>query len=106
MSTCQRVLRRVCSARRMGDHVGYAMLCSASARRYFATTSACHDKAPKELLGLKSLDNEDHHRLAKEWTTRFRAEDIPKGSYETSYARSSGPGGQASLAPDDRYQMS
>jgi len=96
MIACQRVLRRFCSDDRTRRYAARVTAGPGLTQRCFATTSTCLAKAPKELLGLKSLDDEEHHRLAREWTQGFRVDDIPKGSYETSYARSSGPGGQAS----------
>lgn len=96
MTICQRVLRRLCS-----DSGTCKATCVTAGQPYahqkcFATTPVREDKAPKELLGLKTLDDEEHHRLAREWTQGFTVHDIPKASYETSYARSSGPGGQVS----------
>ncbi|KAK1925201.1 hypothetical protein DB88DRAFT_488233 [Papiliotrema laurentii] len=60
----------------------------------FTSTPSCLAKPPPELVHLKSLNGEEEHRLARSWVVDFGPDDIPKKSYETSYARSSGPGGQ------------
>lgn len=65
-----------------------------AARRGLTSTGGALAKAPSELLEVKKLEKEEDHRLARQWTQGFVVDDIPKGSYETSYARSSGPGGQ------------
>lgn len=43
---------------------------------------------------LTTLDTDADHVAAREWLDNFTLEDIPKSSYESSYARSSGAGGQ------------
>ena len=67
---------------------------SHSARRFLSGSPVAWAQAPAALLDVKKLETEEDHRLAREWTKEFEVEDIPKTSYEASYARSSGPGGQ------------
>ena len=55
-------------------------------------------RAPPELLLLKSLEGENDHKLARVWLADFDRNDIPKTSYEVTYSRSSGPGGQVSVS--------
>ncbi|KAJ7760620.1 RF-1 domain-containing protein [Mycena maculata] len=43
---------------------------------------------------LSSLDTPEENALARTWIERFRASEIPKGSVQLSFSRSSGPGGQ------------
>lgn len=50
--------------------------------------------ASSKLLALNELIDDEHHALARQWLDDFVPEDVPKESYQVSYARSSGPGGQ------------
>ncbi|CAK9783917.1 hypothetical protein CC85DRAFT_322259 [Cutaneotrichosporon oleaginosum] len=62
-------------------------------RHIFSSTPSL-GPAPPKLLALKELVEDEHHALARDWLDGFVPEDVPKTSYEVSYARSSGPGGQ------------
>ncbi len=62
--------------------------------RHLSTSPRRLGPAPPELLALKELVEDEHHILARDWLDSFVPEDVPKTSYEVSYARSSGPGGQ------------
>jgi peptidyl-tRNA hydrolase ICT1 len=62
--------------------------------RHLSTSPRRLGPAPPELLALKELVDDEHHILARDWLDTFVPEDVPKTSYEVSYARSSGPGGQ------------
>lgn len=62
--------------------------------RPLSSSSSRLGPASPELLALKELVKDEDHALAREWLDDFVPEDVPKTSYEVSYARSSGPGGQ------------
>ncbi|BEI81624.1 hypothetical protein CcaverHIS002_0207840 [Cutaneotrichosporon cavernicola] len=62
--------------------------------RHLSTSPYTLAPASDELLALKELVNDGDHALARDWLDDFVPEDVPKTSYEVSYARSSGPGGQ------------
>lgn len=38
--------------------------------------------------------NEDEHKDARTWLARFNVNTIPKNTFEVSFSRASGPGGQ------------
>lgn len=64
--------------------------------RSYTLTAPRLASPPKQLLDLPSLSDETHHALARTWLDGFTLDDIPKNSYEVTYSRSSGPGGQVS----------
>ena len=68
--------------------------------RFFGHSARSLAAAPAALLKLPSLETEEHHRLAREWTSDFVVDDIPKQAYDITYARSSGPGGQVGVFSD------
>ena len=75
-------------------------------RRPFSSSSCWSGPAPVSLLELKELDSDADHRLAEGWAHGFRVQDIPKGAYDVTYARSSGAGGQVSVAFQQILQAS
>lgn len=62
--------------------------------RHLSTSPRCLGPASPDLLALKDLVDDEDHALARDWLDAFALEDVPKSSYQVSYARSSGPGGQ------------
>jgi hypothetical protein len=73
--------------------------------RTFSVAAARLANAPKTLLQLPDLVKPDDHQLAENWINGFQQDDIPKDAWETSYSRSSGPGGQVSRMPRHAEQQ-
>lgn len=67
--------------------------------RGFTSTIFTWGRAPDSLLGLRSLNTESEHSLARAWLEEFGVGDIPKEAWSAGYTRSSGPGGQVSPCP-------
>ncbi|KAJ7082843.1 hypothetical protein B0H15DRAFT_912135 [Mycena belliarum] len=83
------VLRHVCAG---PGHLP-RLLCGfgASVTRYTHTGSSRSLPVPPPLAALESPEDAS---LARAWISKFRATQVPKGSVELSFSRSSGPGGQ------------
>ena len=48
---------------------------------------------------IPKLETTEENSQARQWITKFRTIDIPKGDVEFTYSRSSGPGGQVCSIP-------
>ena len=80
-----RLYRPACSALSLQIHA------SAQVRRSVHTGSQHGLPIPP---ALQTLENAEQSAQARTWIDKFKSHEIPKGSVEFTYSRSSGPGGQ------------